>query len=47
MKMKNTFLIKDNNPSFDNYAAMMKKRRFSVTMPTQLGASQKKDETGQ
>jgi len=48
MKMKNTFLLKHNNPSFDNYAAMMKKRRFSVTMPAQFGGSSaaKADETG-
>jgi hypothetical protein len=28
MKMKNTFILVNNNPSFDNYAAMMKKRKL-------------------
>lgn len=28
MKMKNTFILVNNNPSFDNYAAMMKKRKM-------------------
>lgn len=30
MKMVNTFLLKNNNPSFDNYAAAMKKRKAQV-----------------
>ena len=37
MKMKNTFLLQHNNPSFDNYAAMMKKRKMAQTLPTQFG----------
>ena len=28
MKMMNTFLLKNNNPSFDNYAMQMTKKRF-------------------
>ena len=28
MKMMNTFLLKNNNSSFDNYAMAMKKKRF-------------------
>ena len=28
MKMMNTFLLKNNNSSFDNYAIQMKKKRF-------------------
>ena len=31
MKMKNTFILVNNNPSFDNYAAMMKKRKLGIT----------------
>lgn len=38
MKMKNTFILVNNNPSFDNYAAMMKKRKLGQTMPFQLNA---------
>ena len=37
MKMKNTFLLQHNNPSFDNYAAMMKKRKMGQTLPSQFG----------
>lgn len=37
MKMKNTFLLQHNNPSFDNYAAMMKKRKMAQTLPAQFG----------
>ena len=33
MKMKNTFLLQNSNPSFDNYAAQMKKRKMANTMP--------------
>jgi hypothetical protein len=33
MKMKSTFILVNNNPSFDNYAVMMKKRKLSSTMP--------------
>ena len=48
MKIKNTFLLQHNNPSFDNYAAMMKKRKFSVTLPNQFGntSSSKRDDGG-
>jgi sRNA-binding regulator protein Hfq len=30
MKMKNSFLLKNNNHSFDEYAAMMKKRKVPL-----------------
>ena len=30
MKLKNTFILQNNNPSFDNYANMMKKRKAST-----------------
>ena len=33
MKMKNTFILVNNNPSFDDYASMMKKRKLGQTMP--------------
>lgn len=33
IKIKNTFILKENNPSFDNYAVMMKKRKMGQTMP--------------
>jgi hypothetical protein len=36
MKMKNTFILVNNNPSFDNYAAMMRKRKYSATRPFAL-----------
>jgi len=38
MKMKNTFILVNNNSSFDNYAAMMKKRKMGQTMPFQLNS---------
>ena len=38
MKMKNTFILVNNNPSFDNYAAMMKKRKMGQTVPVQLNS---------
>lgn len=37
MKMKNTFLLQHNNPSFDNYAVQMKRRntnKFNTTIGT-------------
>ena len=33
IKIKNTSILKENNPSFDNYAVMMKKRKMGQTMP--------------
>lgn len=40
MKLKSTFILQNNNPSFDNYAAMMRKRKMSATQGTmQSGAS--------
>jgi hypothetical protein len=38
MKMKNTFILVNNNPSFDNYAAMMKKRKMGQTQAFQLNS---------
>jgi len=48
MKMKNTFLLLNNNPSFDSYAAQMKKRKnqannvTGMTTHSQLGNSTSK-----
>ena len=39
MKMKNTFILVNNNPSFDNYAAMMKKRKMGQTQPFTLNSN--------
>ena len=39
MKMKNTFILVNNNPSFDNYAAMMKKRKLGQTFQLNSGNS--------
>ena len=36
MKLKNTFILQNNNPSFDNYAAMMKKRKSTSNEPSKL-----------
>jgi len=41
MKLKNTFILQNNNPSFDNYAVMMKKRKSTVD-PSKLGNSSQK-----
>lgn len=39
MKLKNTFILRHNNPSFDAYAAQMKKRNAAKMGLTSTSAS--------